>query len=165
MVLVAIGVAVSGGQTGSSDKPAGTTLNSAPAVGVRHPIAGHTPQPASRPVRPHVIARFAGSGIENTPRFRTSGTWLLRWSYNCANFGQPGNFAVLEDGEAGGVAVNELGTHGHGKTYGYGDAGRHYLEVDSECHWSMKIIGSPWPARRRHGRAGTCEMSAELGFW
>ena len=45
VVLVAIGVAVSGGQTGSSDKPAGTTLNSAPAVGVRHPIAGHTPQP------------------------------------------------------------------------------------------------------------------------
>lgn len=139
MVLAVVSIALNGGGTGSPHKRAGSAINSAPAVSTRHSAAGHTPAPA--PVRPHVIARFTGSGIENTPRFRTPGTWLLRWSYNCASFGQSGNFAVLEDGGVGGVAVNELGLNGHGKTYGYGDAGRHYLEVDSECHWSVKVVG------------------------
>jgi len=88
-----------------------------------------------------VIAHFRGSGIENTSRFTTPSTWTLRWSYNCASFGQSGNFAVLENGGAAGVTVNELGMHGHGTTHGYNDAGRHYLEVDSECSWSMKAIG------------------------
>ena len=39
------------------------------------------------------------------------------------------------------VNVNELGHHGHGHTFGYSDRGRHYLQVDSECSWRLKVIG------------------------
>lgn len=38
-----------------------------------------------------------------------------------------------------GVSVNELGTgRGPVATYAYGDAGAHYLSVNTEgCHWSL----------------------------
>jgi hypothetical protein len=46
-----------------------------------------------------VIARFAGSGVENTAQFSVagSGNWELRWSYNCASLGTSGNFIVNDD--------------------------------------------------------------------
>ena len=28
-------------------------------------------------------------------------------------------------------------------TWAYGDAGRHYLEVNSECDWTVKVIDEP----------------------
>lgn len=95
--------------------------------------------------RPRVIATFTGSGIQNTRKFTIggSGTWKLRWSYSCAAFGYSGNFIVSEDGSFGAVDVNELGMHGHGSTYGYNDAGRHYLQVNSECDWRVRVIGVP----------------------
>ena len=100
---------------------------------------------ASASAKPHhlaVIARFSGSGIENTRRFTIggNGNWKLKWSYDCASFGK-GNFAVLENG-LGTVDVNELGLRGHGTTRGYGDAGQHYLQVNSECTWKMRVLGT-----------------------
>jgi len=92
-----------------------------------------------------VIAAFTGSGQENTRKFMIGGdgTWKLKWAYSCASFGFKGNFIVQEDGGFAGVSVNELGLHGHGSTYGYGDQGRHYLAVNSECDWTMRVVGTP----------------------
>jgi hypothetical protein len=91
----------------------------------------------------HVIARFNGSGTQNTASFTTPDNWALSWSYG----GCPGgtsNFQVTEynaDGspDLNGVLVNELGTgRGPVATYAYGDAGTHYLSVDTEgCSWSL----------------------------
>jgi hypothetical protein len=98
-------------------------------------------------VKPHVIARFSGSGIQNTARFtiRGSGNWVLKWSYNCSNFGLSGNFIVSEDnmGDFNGASVNELGMSGHGQTHVYGDSGRHYLSVNSECNWKTAVVTAP----------------------
>jgi hypothetical protein len=50
---------------------------------------------------------------------------------------------VEEDGgsDMNGVTVNELGMGGLSSTYGYNDAGSHFLAVDSECSWTVKVIG------------------------
>jgi hypothetical protein len=96
--------------------------------------------------RPGVLARFSGSGAETTRRFTVpgSGNWALKWSYNCAALGSKGNFIVTEDqADMTGVSVNELGLQGHGVTHGYGDAGRHYLVVNSECAWSLTAVAKP----------------------
>ena len=87
------------------------------------------------------MAKFSGSGQENTPSFTVSATWKLSYSYNCLAFGGSGNFIVFEDGgkDLNGVTVNQLGAGKSGTSWAYGDAGSHYLEVDSECDWSMTV--------------------------
>jgi hypothetical protein len=87
----------------------------------------------------HAIATFTGHGIKNTAKFTIGGTgnWALQYSYDCKAFGVAGNFIVFEDGgrDLNGVHVNELSKHGHGIARASGDAGRHYLAIDSECAW------------------------------
>jgi hypothetical protein len=90
-----------------------------------------------------IIVRFSGTGTQNTPSFTTPDRWRLSWAY----WGCPGgasNFAVDEynaDGspDFSGISVNELGTgRGPVATYAYGDAGTHYLSVNTEgCSWSL----------------------------
>ena len=118
--------------------------------------AGQQPKPAAAqsstgtarpaaPARPKakVLATFTGSGAENTPKFTVSGSWKLKWSYNCSSLGFAGNFIVEEDNSfAGKAGLNEEGKAGHGATWAYGDTGRHFLAVNSECKWTMKVIGT-----------------------
>jgi hypothetical protein len=90
-----------------------------------------------------VIARFNGTGTQNTASFTTPGNWALSWAYwGCPN--GTSNFQVTEyntDGsiDVNGVSVNELGTgRGPVATYAYGDAGTHYFSVNTEgCSWSL----------------------------
>lgn len=90
-----------------------------------------------------IIVRFNGSGTQNTASFTTPDTWHLSWSYwGCPN--GTSNFQVSEynaDGsvDLNGISVNELGTgRGPVATYAYGDAGTHYLSVNTEgCSWSL----------------------------
>lgn len=93
-------------------------------------------------MKPRTVATFTGSGIRKTPRFRVTGTWKLTYSFSCASFGQAGNFQVFEDSEAdiNGVTVNELSMGKSGSTWAYHDAGEHYLVVNSECDWKVKVI-------------------------
>ncbi len=125
-----------------------------------------------------VIVRLNGSGTQNTPTFTTPSRWHLSWSY----WGCPGgtsNFAVDEynaDGspDPSGVSVNELGTgRGPVATYAYGDAGTHYLSVNTEgCSWSLvPVTGlagescaparSSANARDYRGRVGAMTTAAQ----
>jgi hypothetical protein len=98
---------------------------------------------APSPGTDQVIVRFSGSGNQNTPTFTTPATWHLSWAYrNCPS--GTANFIVDEynaDGspDLNGISVNELGTgRGPVATYAYGDAGAHYLSVNTEgCKWSL----------------------------
>jgi hypothetical protein len=100
-------------------------------------------RPPTAPGANHIITRFSGSGTQNTATFTTPSNWHLSWSY----WGCPGgssNFIVTEynaDGsiDPNGISVNELGTgRGPVATYAYGDAGSHYLSVNTEgCNWSL----------------------------
>jgi hypothetical protein len=108
------------------------------------PSASPPPAPAtSAPsLAGKTVATFSGSGIENTPKFTVTDTWKLDYTFDCSSFGTSGNFIVNEDGGADftGASVNELGAGKSGSTYAYGDAGTHYLQVNSECSWSVKVI-------------------------
>jgi hypothetical protein len=100
-------------------------------------------QQSANPGANQIITRFNGSGTQNTATFTTPDSWHLSWSYwSCP--GGTSNFQVTEynaDGtiDPNGVSVNELGTgRGPVATYAYGDAGTHYLSVNTEgCSWSL----------------------------
>jgi hypothetical protein len=108
------------------------------------PAATHS-SPAARSAAVRTVATFSGSGTEKTPRFTVTATWKLVYSFNCSNFGQSGNFQVFEDGgsDFSGVTVNDLAMSKSSSTWAYGDGGRHYLEINSECSWEVKVVDEP----------------------
>lgn len=93
--------------------------------------------------RPHVVLSISGSGISTTRKFAVSDDWDLAWAYDCSSFGQSGNFIISIEGadtmhpEAG---TNQLGPKGDGTEHFHGGAGYRYLEMNSECKWSVKAI-------------------------
>jgi hypothetical protein len=90
------------------------------------------------------VATFSGSGQENTPRFTVTHTWKLVYSFNCSSFGSSGNFQVYEDGGNDfSLSVNDLATSKSSSTWAYNDGGTHYLEINSECSWKLKIVDEP----------------------
>lgn len=115
----------------------------APAVTVTKWKTRPASSPAARSGANQIITRFSGSSTQNTPSYTTPSSWHLSWSY----WGCPdgtSNFQVTEynsDGsiDVNGISVNELGTgRGPVATYAYGDAGTHYLSVNTEgCNWSL----------------------------
>lgn len=125
---------------------------SAPAAAQAQSAAGARPTTAARsaahsaaavaPPAAKTVATFSGNGTENTAQFTVTGTWKLDYSFSCSDFGGQGNFQVFEDGgqDLNGVEVNALSTGQSGSTMAYGDGGTHYLEVNSECAWTVKVI-------------------------
>jgi len=94
----------------------------------------------------HTIARFTGRGDTNTARFtiRGNGNWALRYSYDCsAQPGRFGNFFIDEDAmnndNPSAVAVDRLGRGGHGSWHVHGDAGRHYLAIQTGCSYTITM--------------------------
>lgn len=131
-------------QTVTAPAPTVTQTVSAPASGQPNgggSTAGSTSGGGTG--KGQVIVRFNGSGTQNTASFTTPDNWALSWAY----WGCPGgssNFIVTEynaDGsiDLNGISVDELGTgRGPVATHAYGDAGAHYLSVDTEgCSWSL----------------------------
>jgi hypothetical protein len=105
------------------------------------PPAAPSSPPPTHSLAGKTVATFSGSGIENTPKFTVTDTWKLSYSFDCSNFGSQGNFQVYEDGGNDfSLSVNDLAKSKSGSTYAYGDAGTHYLEINSECSWTVKVI-------------------------
>jgi hypothetical protein len=98
---------------------------------------------------PTVVFMQSGSGAATTSSFHVQDEWQLAWTYDCASFGQAGNFIVQIAQPPGDIGVgvtgydgpvNQLGTGGSGvQSYHYG--GTIFLEVNSECSWSIKVTG------------------------
>jgi hypothetical protein len=143
ILAVIVGLAVAGiiisalsaGSKGTGASP-GSTAASAPA-----PASSAA---AAKPAKARTVATFSGSGQENTPRFTVTSTWELDYSFNCASFGYAGNFQVYEDGGKDfNLSVNDLAKGKAGSTWAYNDAGTHYLQINSECSWKVKIVDEP----------------------
>lgn len=97
-----------------------------------------------QPVAQKVIYTLSGSGIKKTAGFNTPGEWTLSYQFDCSKWGSTGNFQVLEfdkDGNPVDILVNELDNKGTSTTAQHADAGGRYLEVNSECKWSLNVIG------------------------
>jgi hypothetical protein len=102
------------------------------------PPVGSTATKGAAPAKAATLLTLSGSGIENTAQFTTDGNWTLKYSYDCSSFGQAGNFVVSD--ETGMPLVNEMNLKGSGSTPQY-DSGTHHLEVNSECDWTVTVIG------------------------
>src|SRR5262249_54810511 len=100
------------------------------------------------------IATFTGHGDRRlvprpirTSRFtiRGNGNWVLKYTYDCSGqLGGEGNFIVDEDAmnndNPSAVAINRLGSGGRNSWHVHGDAGRHYLEILTECPYKIRVV-------------------------
>ena len=83
--------------------------------------------------------------MQTTTQFHTPSTWHLNWHYDCSSFGNSGNFIVDVKNADGSTdftasAVNQLGAGGDGTQHYFGDDGTHYLDVNSECAWTVTAL-------------------------
>jgi hypothetical protein len=88
------------------------------------------------------LLTFNGSGIKKSAKFTTGDDWTLKYTYNCSGFGGSGNFIVdlYTNGSPEDVLVNELGPAGTSTSPVY-SAGEHWLDVNSECNWTVSVEG------------------------
>ena len=80
-----------------------------------------------------------GSGSHSTEAITVNNEWELDWSYDCSNFGGSGNFIVDVKGDVDGLGVNQLGSGDSGTEY-FHQGGNIYLEINSECSWTVKVV-------------------------
>jgi hypothetical protein len=122
-----------GSADASSDAPAGTT--SAQAMPSQTAAAGKSTPRSS------VLLALHGTGTRNSASFTTSDEWTVHYTYDCANFGDDGKFAVTyyTDGHIDDVAVNDLGKKGAAAAAVHADPGAHYLNVSSPCAWTVRV--------------------------
>lgn len=119
--------------TGYVDTGASSAMVAATSKPASHAASAATPGRA--------IATFTGSGIENTPKFTVTATWKLDYTFDCSSFGGQGNFQVFEDGgKDTSLVVNILAASDTASAYAYDDAGTHYLEITSECAWTVQVM-------------------------
>ena len=148
IVVISVASAAAGGSH-PSGSPAAASSTQAPAASTATATATATAAPSATHSAPaagaRTVAAFTGSGTEKTRRFTVTDTWKLTYSFNCAEFGQSGNFQVFEDGgsDFSGVEVNDLAMSKSSSTWAYNDSGTHYLEINSECSWKLKVIDEP----------------------
>ena len=137
IIIGSIATAAGGGNHASPSTPA--AAESSP-TGVASTSASATPAAATA----RTVATFTGSGQENTPRFTVTDTWKLVYSFNCSSFGSSGNFQVYEDGGNDfNLSVNDLAMSKSSSTWAYNDGGAHYLQINSECSWKVKVVDEP----------------------
>lgn len=140
VLIVIISTTSHSSNTPSTSTPAGATATQQPAA----PVAATTVAPTTTPA-PTVVYSKTGSGTGTTPNFTVGAEWQIDWTYNCSNFGGSGNFIITPVGSGGtGIGlnpVNELGASGADTAYEHDAAGTFNLQVNSECNWTVKVIG------------------------
>jgi hypothetical protein len=147
IVISIIGAATgSGGKSDNQPAAAPATSTTQPAATAPSTKAAPAPKAthkaAPKPVAKTVLTE-SGNGIKSTARFHVNGDWDLHYTYNCSAFGMKGNFVVTTGGgDFPDVLANELGMKGTVTTHQH-DGGSLYLEVNSECSWTLKVIDIP----------------------
>jgi hypothetical protein len=127
VVLVVLGVAATG------QKP-----TTSPAAG--EGAAGASVRASAAPSAPTVLLDLKGSGIHRSKKFTAGGEWTIAYTYDCASFGQKGNFQIFVEGDASDVAANELAAKGQG-TQNEFTPGTFDLSMNSECDWHVTVKG------------------------
>lgn len=155
---VALAGAATPTATPAANTPASTAPSTAPTIGPTEtptpeptpavtPTAAPTDTPAPKPV---VLLSLSGSGIKNSKTFNSSGDSVdVVYTFNCSSFGSQGNFIVDFYGASDfgpdfpdGI-VNELAKSGSNTTTEYlnGATGPFHVSMNSECKWTVKVIG------------------------
>lgn len=124
--------------------PSATATTIPTSTPTQTPPPSPTATPSPTPTTPRrgkkALLTIRGSGNHSSKTFKAPSSWKLKWSYKCASFGSKGNFiiAVLKSNghHSSNQSVNQLGKKGHG-TENYHHGGKFYLEVTSECAWTV----------------------------
>jgi hypothetical protein len=145
IIIGSIASAAGGGNQAAPSTPAAAESSPTAAASTSASAAASTSASATAAAATaRTVATFSGSGQENTPRFAVTDTWKLVYSLNCSSFGSSGNFQVYEDGGNDfNLSVNDLAMSKSSSTWAYNDGGTHYLEVNSECSWRVKVVDEP----------------------
>ncbi len=132
---------------GSTTSTSSTTTTTKPKTTTTSSTTTTTTAPATTaPPQPQTVFTQSGSGIKTTKNFAVpTSDWDLNYTYDCSNFGSQGNFAVTlyQDGSLDNVVVNELGPGGSSSTAIHDGPGSYYMEINSECNWSVAAVTSP----------------------
>lgn len=108
---------------------------------------GSTVVSGSSPAAPAPILQAQGSGDQTTGMFTVPSNWSASYTYDCSEFsnGQGGDFSVyirLPDRSYSGsnspITTSPRGDTGSG-TKDYHTGGTFYLDVGSDCLWSITI--------------------------
>ncbi|HEY2331977.1 MAG TPA: hypothetical protein VGH94_08640 [Acidimicrobiales bacterium] len=88
---------------------------------------------------------LTGTGTKALPKLAATGDWDMTWSYDCAQAGGSGEYAVRAYAESGTAdladpPVKNTGPKGAGVMH-YHQGGTKYLVVNSTCQWSVKVAG------------------------
>ena len=162
VVLAAIGSAAGHPTSSSPPAAAGATAGTAAGAAVTSaPLAVATVAAIAQPSSPPPVAPAAttktllaitGNGIKTSKSFRASGDSVdVTYSFNCAAFGSQGNFQIMFYGASAlgptmpDILANALAAKGSDTTTEYlnGATGPFHVEINSECGWSVKVIGTP----------------------
>ncbi|HEU5427067.1 MAG TPA: hypothetical protein VFU74_09340 [Actinocrinis sp.] len=138
----------SSGQTGDTTGAggAGDSGGAAASAPVEPSATDAAAVPASSPssapaASKHVVLTVHGNGIKTTKTFSTGDDWSITYSFDCSSFGSQGNFQVYvySDGSLSDAPVNELSEKGGDTTYEHDASGTHYLDINSECSWTVTV--------------------------
>ncbi len=130
-----------------SVKPVPTPTPVAPVTTAPAPTSVSTPP--SPPPTQQTLLNISGEGSKSTQEFTVVGDWQIQYTYNCSNDGDRGNFQVYIDNsdgsDSGMIGINELGASGSDTEY-YHQGGTYYLEVNSECSWTIQVTAVQPPS-------------------
>jgi hypothetical protein len=136
-LLVIIGIAQGGSHSSSPSSTAAVSpSNSA--------TSAPTAKASTAPAAAKVLLDKTGSGIGKTAIFTTPSEWEIDYSFDCANFGQSGNFSItVYDGasQLKDLPANQLALKGSDVAYEHNLSGPYYLEMNSECDWHVVVKG------------------------
>jgi hypothetical protein len=89
-----------------------------------------------------VLLSESGNGGAQTQTFDATNNWWITYTFDCTDFGQAGNFIININNSNGSLnydsGANDLELTG-GNTDYYSDAGNHYLQINSECNWTVQV--------------------------
>lgn len=140
VLIVIISVASGGGKkNGTAGSPATTVANVLTSGPTKAATTARTSSAAPKSVK---LLDVTGNGIKQTASFTAGEEWTISYRYDCTAFGQSGNFAVTimdKDGFVG-LAANQIGAKGTDASVQH-QAGRFYLEINSECSWHVVVTG------------------------
>ena len=143
VALIVIGAVASGGKNTSTSTATSSTTGAAPgAAPAAAPATSAAAAPTAQAVPAKtVVLKLSGSGTKNTKTFTTGADWSIAYTFDCSSFGSQGNFQVMvyTDGQIADAPVNALSANGNDTTYEHSAAGSHYLEVNSECSWTVTV--------------------------
>ena len=155
VIVVVVLLLAAAGASGNTSK---ANPNASAAAVASQPSAAVTPAPTQAAATPAptqaaavTLLSLTGNGIKTSKSFSATGDSVdVVYTFNCASFGQTGNFQIMFYGASPfgptmpDILANALALKGGDTTTEYlnGASGPFHVEINSECAWAVKVVGT-----------------------